>query len=405
VDGATPSRFAMTPVPRPGGQAGAHEEQQAQWFLELSFFRDLVLRNPPGRGGRGELADAVVLHDDVVLMLQSKAQFSARPPQVWAKGAIEDALRQLGYTHRMLVDGHVTALRSELLGDLAFDPAKYKNRWGLIILDQAPDPFEPQTLVPELSSAGFPVQVYSLADFQMVTERFDTAADLINYMEMRDAFRGHISARVHEEPEALARVMAHAEDYFRAMRPDVGQELLDRTVAAIQRTGAGAFLENPLRAYGQAYDDIIARMHDVDPELPENRTTNPADVLPILEELGWLSRARRVALGRQIGEMCSAARDGGEHVLCHFQRPRGVVFVYLSCSLARSERAELVRGLVFRAQAKYDCEVGVGVATEPLGAGRSYDAFLHRGRLTPDLVQTLRTTDDPFGDDSSQLTA
>jgi hypothetical protein len=42
-------RFAMTEVPEVGGQPGAYEEKWAQWFLERSFFRDFVYRNPRKR--------------------------------------------------------------------------------------------------------------------------------------------------------------------------------------------------------------------------------------------------------------------------------------------------------------------------------------------------------------------
>lgn len=395
----------MTPVPKPGGQPGKYEEEQSQWFLELSFFRDALIRNPPGKGGKGELADAVVLHDDVVLMTQVKAQTSARPPTLWAKRAIREALGQLGYTHRMLVGGHIKQLRSATLGELPFDADTYCNRWGLIVLEQPADFFEAEELAPSLATSPFPVQVYSLADFRMVTERFDTAADLVNYMEMRHVFRDHLRPRVHDESTTLSRLMEHVDDYFRQMSPSMTADQLDRTVDSVRRTGAGQFLVHPHVSFGHAYDDIIARLHDIDPHLPDNRTTNPTDILPILEELGWLTRARRVALGRKLGELYSDAQDGEDHVICHFQRPRGIVFVYLASSADRSERAELLRALVIRAQAKFDCRAALGVASEPLGGGRSYDAYLHRGQLPAELVNKLCATEDPFGGDQQQLAA
>ena len=59
-------RFGMSEVPKIGGQPGTYEERWSQWFLERSFFRDFVYRNPHGRIKGQELADAVVLFDDVV---------------------------------------------------------------------------------------------------------------------------------------------------------------------------------------------------------------------------------------------------------------------------------------------------------------------------------------------------
>src|SRR2546425_9898246 len=98
-----PQRFGMTPPPEPGGHPGDYEEKLAQWFLEDTFFLDFVYRNPKGKGGKGELADAVVLFADVALLVQVKAQFSARDPLVWAKKEIQKKLIQLKGTHRLLL--------------------------------------------------------------------------------------------------------------------------------------------------------------------------------------------------------------------------------------------------------------------------------------------------------------
>lgn len=77
-------RLGMSDVPTAGGQPGALEEKWAQWFLERSFFRDFVYRNPRGKNKGEELADAVVLFDDVLLMVQVKAQHGRHDPTSWA---------------------------------------------------------------------------------------------------------------------------------------------------------------------------------------------------------------------------------------------------------------------------------------------------------------------------------
>ena len=43
------TRFRMTDPPEVGGQPGDYEERWAQWFLEQSFFRDFIYRNPHGK--------------------------------------------------------------------------------------------------------------------------------------------------------------------------------------------------------------------------------------------------------------------------------------------------------------------------------------------------------------------
>lgn len=70
----------MSEVPKIGGQPGTYEEKWSQWFLERSFFRDFVYRNPRGKKRGQELADAVVLFDDVALMVQVKANAVGTTP-------------------------------------------------------------------------------------------------------------------------------------------------------------------------------------------------------------------------------------------------------------------------------------------------------------------------------------
>jgi hypothetical protein len=68
----------MSEPPAAGGQPGDYEEKWSQWFLERSFFRDFTFRNPRGKKKGQELADAVVLFDDVGLLVQVKAQHGQR---------------------------------------------------------------------------------------------------------------------------------------------------------------------------------------------------------------------------------------------------------------------------------------------------------------------------------------
>jgi hypothetical protein len=73
------TRFGMTDSLEVGGQPGDYEERWAQWFLGQSFSRDFIYRNPRGKRKGTELADALVLFDDVALLVQVKAQCGKRP--------------------------------------------------------------------------------------------------------------------------------------------------------------------------------------------------------------------------------------------------------------------------------------------------------------------------------------
>ncbi len=150
-----------------GWTPGDYEERLSQWFLERSFFRDFTYRNPPKKKGE-ELADAVVLFDDVAFLVQVKAQHGHHEVKAWATEAILKALNQVRATHQNLVSGAVKTLTNEVYGKVDFDPATYHNRYGIIVLAQKAESFDPYELVPELKDTEFPVFVFSLNDIDGV---------------------------------------------------------------------------------------------------------------------------------------------------------------------------------------------------------------------------------------------
>jgi hypothetical protein len=148
------------------------------------LFRDFTYRNPQKKKGK-ELADAVVLFDDVALLVQVKAQCGNHEAKAWATEAVLKAVKQVRATHSCLTSGPIKTLTNEVYGKLDFDPAKYPNMYGIIILAQESDPFDPYEFVPELKESGLPVFVFSLTDIELLTHRFDTAADFIHFIELR----------------------------------------------------------------------------------------------------------------------------------------------------------------------------------------------------------------------------
>lgn len=118
LDKLSKLRFGMTEVPKIGGQPGTYQEKWSQWFLERSFFRDFVYRNPRGKKKGQELADAVVLFDDVVLMVQVKAQCGRHDPMSWATEKLLEAFKQLCKTHKSLVDGDIKKLKNDFYGEI-----------------------------------------------------------------------------------------------------------------------------------------------------------------------------------------------------------------------------------------------------------------------------------------------
>jgi hypothetical protein len=396
-------RFGMTGIPAPGGAPGDYQEKLTQWFLERSFFRDFTYRNPQGKKKSEELADAVVLFDDVALLVQVKAQHGNHEAQAWATEAILKALKQVRSTHDNLKSGAIKKLRNDVYGELEFDPSVYPNMIGILILAQDSAAYDADELVPEIREADFPVYVFSLKDIALLTHRFDTAADFVNYIELRTDIGDRGNFLVNDEEQNLQRMIGYVPAvYVHRMKP-ISEEVLERTVEAFRKTATGELLSAPEWRYGLAVDDMIARAHDLDPDLSWNK--GPISVAAdVARFLAWLTRDRRIKLGKRILDMCVlSAQDGHAHYFPHFQKSRGTVSVYLVSSLSREERVKYLEFLVTYAHFKYGVVQAFGVATDAGVSGRAYDFILTRKQLTPEAIELLKTFDDPFGSSNEQL--
>ena len=392
-------RFGMSDVPEIGGQPGIYEEKWSQWFLERSFFRDFVYRNPRGKKKWQELADAVVLFDDVVLMVQVKAQCGRHDPISWATEKLLEAFNQLCETHKSLVEGHIKKLKNDFYGEIEFDPKSYPNWIGLIILAHNSAPYIAAKLVPAILTAGFPVHVFSLRDFAVVASRFDTAGDLIPFLELRGDIAGKEALLVQDEIGNIERMIPHVEGVLRAHTSPTSEETLQKTVRAIEEAARGKLLESPEWRYGLVIDDMIAQVHDVDPALPWNKGDGHSS-MEVARFLGWLTRGRRIRLGKRIIAACEAARGGKPDWFPHVQPSRGTACVYLVTPQSRPQRVETLRFLVAYAHMKYCVRQCLGVATEPIGNGRSYDFLVTRTPPPPALLEQLKTFDDPFSSEA-----
>ena len=303
-------RFGMTEVPQPGGQPGDYEERLSQWFLERSFFRDFTYRNPQKKKGE-ELADAVVLFDDVALLVQVKAQCGNHEAKAWATEAILKALKQMRATLNSLTSGAIKILTNEVYGKLDFDPAKFPNMYGIIILAQESAPFDPYELVPKLEEPVLPVFVFSLADVELLTHRFDTAADFIHFVELRTDIGAKGNFLVNDEERNLARMIDFAPDIYKVRMQPITSDILARSVEAFRQKASGELVQSAEWRYGLAVDDMIARAHNVDPDLPwsEGPASTAADLARFL---GWLSRDRRIKLGKRVLNACITSEATGE---------------------------------------------------------------------------------------------
>jgi hypothetical protein len=395
-------RFGMSRVPEIGGQPGLYEEELSQWFLEKSFFRDFVYRNPRGRKKGQELADAVVLFDDVVLMVQVKTQCGAHEPLAWATEKMLEAFKQLCATNDSLVGGHIKSLQNDFHGAIEYQPSAYPNRIGLLILAHESTPYVAAELAPELLTPDFPVHVFSLRDFAMVARRFDTAGDMITFLEVRGDVANKETFYVQDEASNIARLLPHVEETLRTHMSQSSPAVLQMTVGAFSRIADGSLLGSADWRYGFAMDDMIARAHDVDSELYQG-TDRKRTSLDVAQFLGWLTRERRIKLGKRLFALCEAGRDGDEHYFVHRKPSAGTLCVFLVSSQSRSERVKYLNFLIAYAHWKYGVRKCLGVATEPLGGGRSYDFCIARSAPPPSLIDQLKTITDPFASSDDSL--
>jgi len=399
-------RFAMTEVPQPGGPPGDYEERLSQWVLERSFFRDFTYRNPRKRKGE-ELADAVVLFEDVALLVQVKAQCGNHEPTAWATEAILKALKRVRATHRHLTSGAIETLANEFYGKLRFDPKQYPHLYGIIVLAQDAAPFDPYALVPELKEAGFPVYVFSLKDVELITHRFDTAGDFIHFLEVRTDVGAHGKFLVNDETRNLARMVDYAPEIYRFRMRPITADVFARTVESFRQKATGELVQSAEWRFGLVIDDMIAHAHDIDPELPWNRHSNRgpfSNAADAARFLGWLTRDRRMKLGKRMLNSCLRSEATGEPAyFTHYQESRGTVAVFLASAEPRAERLKHLRFLVTYAHFKYQVKQAFGVATDAGTSGRSYDFMITRKALSPATAAYLKTIPDPFTDERIPL--
>jgi len=398
------TRFAMSAPPQPGGEPGLYEEQVAQWVAEKSFFRDFVYRNAKGEKKGDQLVDGIVLFGDVMILIEVKAQIGSAKRDDWVRDRLGKAAEQLKKSKALLQDGKIARLRNDFYGELDFVPQNYPNLFGIVVLAHDSDPYYPPDLVPEMLACDFPIHVISLSDFALVADRFDTAGDMVNFLETRtDTSKMH-RLLVHEEAKNLRSMIQEYRTVWTPYFLDSPPELLDKAVEMFGEKASGRLQLDKDWKYGLLIDDLIAHAHDLDPNLAWNENTTHEAGLRVASFLGWLTRDRRIKLGKLAFKHAELARDGKVYHFHHHHPSRGTCFVYVASPVSRADRVKYLQFLVNYAQMVYGCKKSLGVATEPTGGGgRSYDFVAVRGPQSADLVRFLKTMENPFSSNLKPL--
>ena len=162
------------------------------------------------------------------------------------------------------------------------------------------DPYYAPVLVPDLLSSAFPIHVFSWKDFQLISDRFDTAGDMITFLETRTDVSQLDRLLVQDEAQNLQRMTAHLR---RVLAPHfVGNkpELLEKALLMFERKATGKLALDKDWQYSLLIDDLIAHAHDFDPNLSWNENAAHESGLRVFNISG-LADPRSPHQARQAG--------------------------------------------------------------------------------------------------------
>lgn len=367
-------RYDATPLPLPTDDMADDAEKIVQWFLECAFFKPFVYRNPM-KDPQKEFADALVIFEDTIVIVQVKTKSSERAETDWIAKHASKATRQLNGSYRQLKDGIVKDFTNPVFAvKKQIDLSQYPYVYGIIVLAGVNKNIDPIPLISSADKPMIPIVFLSISDLQILTERVNTAADFIHYCEAHSTLASRESVSINQEETTLLRIAAQIPDLLSEGRPIVsfGEKYL-LGFQWISRLFKGEVNLDPDYRYSLLVDDILSHSHDLDPEYSSPLADSSLASLKIAEQLGWLDRKRRIELGKLLYRCADASRDGNTRFLPYLRPSLGVLFLFMYTKEPRVLRRKQLISFVGLAQLKYGVTQVLGIATEPICNGRSYD--------------------------------
>jgi len=369
-------RFSASKEPIPTEDITKDNEVLTQWYLEHSFFKDFVYKNPEKKKGK-EFSDALIIYDDTIIIIQNKTKLSKRDEIVWASKNINAALNQLKGSYRNIKNKLVTAFYNEFLDiRLNIDLEKHKCLYGLIVLAQDSVGYDPYSLIEPENKPDFPFTIISLNDLFKIIDKMDTAGDLIVYFELRfDAMQlGLFFPKVNDEQENMNRIADFVPQILEPRMSGLTAEKREKTIEIEVYKLKNRIKERSDYIYSVLIDDMIAKAHDLDQKIYGKDEKNIRFSHKIAEAYGYLTRERRIEMGKRLLRAADKARKGFGEIRVHVQKPIKQTYIYFFTLQNRKKRKDLLKAISAAAQKKYSNEKVLAVATEPLGTGgRSYD--------------------------------
>jgi hypothetical protein len=367
-------RHDATPLPIPSEAVALDAEKIVQWLLEYAFFKPFVYRNPR-KDPKKEFADALVVFDDTIVIVQVKAKSSERPDLEWVAKHVNKASKQLNGSFRQIKDRLVTHFTNPVFAvEKEIELAQYPYVYGFILLAGVDGIVDPLPLIETGNKPAIPTIFLSLTDYYVLAERVNTAADFIQYCEARSKLTIQESVPINQENNTLARIAVQVPLLLSEGRPvESFSEIHLLGFQWFSRLLLGEVNRDDDYQYSLLVDNIISHVHDLDPEYSGPLSESSLNSLKIGEQLGWLDRKRRIELGKLLFRFADASRDGNTRFLPYLRPKLGVLFLFMYTAEERIARQEHLFAYIGLAQVKYGVTRVLGIATEPIGNGRSYD--------------------------------
>lgn len=343
---------------------GKAAESRIVDLLCRAFPRDFVFPNPSLRRG-SELVDALVVFEDVALIIESKSRYLSREARKKAeivsdylKETVKEGLRQTQNAETALRSGKIKRIRNVRGSKIDLVNRAIHRHLTILILDERLSILViHEYLMKNKESLSDLPFIVDINDLEYIIEEFDTPREFIKYLQDRQAFLVSGKYHVPGELDLLGYYKINGRS-FPAVSNDeqVNHVMLDRFWESYQEKYAEVNIAKTKDdEISYFVDHIIERAHEAG-----------SGSVVIAEELSKLTRTERRSLAQgAFQKAMQAARDSEPHyALCFFLSvDYGIVFLFTPED--RATRIERLKALVYLARISLSNPKVIGIASEP----------------------------------------
>lgn len=359
-------------------------EREIEELLANSLFREFVYRSPKTTKNAQELADAVVVLDDTLLIVQVKLPDPDAPPRTgerlesWTVSKMEDAYRQIGRTWTYIARGLAEPLRNERMPARSIRAGDFTHVIGLAVVGDVDVDARP-TLAITKASTPIPVVTLSLPQFRHMIRAFDTVHDFVAAVRAvaDDATRVEATSA---EAMTTVQCLVSLLTYFDPTLTPAARDHLVRDPARAREiwesvVALGGAIDQRRKMFSESYfiDYLISRMHECGQEYsslreeigtPQNAPA--ASQWPnLITQVARLPRRVRQDFGQgYFTIMREAARAKSPTYRLMWLDDRAHFIVMLSGCTTRKERLEILQVICLAAAYVHRPPVVLGIGTE-----------------------------------------